>query len=228
MLKRDTCLGVPVHGAGRGRDVHRLLDRLDPRPPARADAGGYFRNWAAHRHGKRRQLDLAVPDWLRSLWHYEHEVYSFHVGLTAGHTYQSNPWSWIVLGRPVSYFYESRAAGQDGCPVRRGREVRPRGPGARHPAAVVGGVLRAPATSCGAGCFRRDWRAGAIACGIAAGYLPWFLYQERTIFFFYAVVFVPFLCLAVAMMIGAIIGPPRLRRDPPGGRGDRARACWSC
>ncbi len=36
----------------------------------------------------------------------------------------------------------------------------------------------------------------------------WFLYQERTIFFFYAIVFVPFLCLAVAMLIGAIIGPP--------------------
>lgn len=56
--------------------------------------------------------------------------------------------------------------------------------------------------------FRRDWRAGAIACGIAAGYLPWFMYQERTIFFFYAVVFVPFLCLAVAMLLGAIVGPP--------------------
>ena len=38
--------------------------------------------------------------------------------------------------------------------------------------------------------------------------MPWFLYQERTIFLFYAVVFVPFLCLAVAMMIGAILGPP--------------------
>jgi dolichyl-phosphate-mannose--protein O-mannosyl transferase len=56
--------------------------------------------------------------------------------------------------------------------------------------------------------FRRDWRAGAIVCGIAAGYLPWFLYQERTIFLFYAVVFLPFLCLAVAMMIGALVGRP--------------------
>ncbi len=29
--------------------------------------------------------------------------------------------------------------------------------------------------------FRRDWRAGAIACGIAAGYLPLVHAQERTI-----------------------------------------------
>lgn len=36
---------------------------------------------------------------------------------------------------------------------------------------------------------------------------PWFLYQERTVFFFYAVVFVPSLCLAVAMLVGALLGP---------------------
>ena len=71
--------------------------------------------------------------------------------------------------------------------------------------------------------FKRDWRAGAIVCGVAAGYLPWFLYQERTIFLFYAVVFIPFLCLALAMMIGAILGPPgsseRRRIDRRGRRG---------
>ena len=50
---------------------------------------------------------------------------------------------------------------------------------------------------------------------VAAGYLPWFLYQDRTIFFFYAVVFVPFLCLAVAMMLGALLGPPGAERAPP-------------
>lgn len=43
---------------------------------------------------------------------------------------------------------------------------------------------------------------------MGAGYLPWFLYQDRTVFSFYAVVFVPYLCLAVAMTVGAILGPP--------------------
>lgn len=165
---------------------------------------GYFRDWAATQ-GQGGMWSW-LPDWLRSLWHYETEVYSFHVNLTSGHTYQSNPWSWIVLGRPVSYFYESPRGGTEGCTA-------------------------APADKCAqevlamgtpmlwwAACFailyvlwrwffRRDWRAGAIACAIAAGWVPWFFYQERTIFLFYAVVFVPFLCLAVSMMIGAMLGP---------------------
>lgn len=60
-----------------------------------------------------------------------------------------------------------------------------------------------------------------------AGYLPWFLYQERTIFFFYAVVFLPFLCLAVAMMIGAILGPPAPRNAAASSARPR-RGSWFC
>ncbi|MDT0466129.1 dolichyl-phosphate-mannose--protein mannosyltransferase [Streptomyces gibsoniae] len=167
--------------------------------------GGYFRNWAAT-DGKGGNWTF-LPDWLRSLWHYEHEVYLFHVHLSSPHTYQSNPWSWIVLGRPVSYFYESPSPGQSGCPSDAGQKC------AREVLALGTPLLWWAA--CFAilyvlwrWAFRRDWRAGAIACGIAAGYLPWFMYQERTIFFFYAVVFLPFLCLAVAMMVGALVGPP--------------------
>ncbi|OON75970.1 dolichyl-phosphate-mannose--protein mannosyltransferase [Streptomyces tsukubensis] len=167
--------------------------------------GGYLRDWAvtAGRGGSWTWL----PDWVRSLWHYEHEVYDFHVGLTSGHRYQSNPWSWIVDGRPVSYFYESPTPGKDGCPSGAGEKC------AREVLA-----LGTPALWWAAGfalayllwrwALRRDWRAGAILCGVAAGYVPWFMYQERTIFLFYSVVFVPFLCLAVAMLIGAILGPP--------------------
>ncbi|MFF3419894.1 dolichyl-phosphate-mannose--protein mannosyltransferase [Streptomyces sp. NPDC002698] len=167
--------------------------------------GGYFRNWAVT-DGRGGNWTF-LPDWLRSLWHYEHEVYKFHVGLSSPHTYQSNPWSWLVLGRPVSYFYESPLPGKDGCPSDAGgkcaREVLALGTPLLWWAAcfAILYVLWRWA-------FRRDWRAGAIACAVAAGYLPWFMYQERTIFLFYAVVFLPFLCLAVTMMIGAILGPP--------------------
>ncbi|MFE3828952.1 dolichyl-phosphate-mannose--protein mannosyltransferase [Streptomyces sp. NPDC059092] len=165
---------------------------------------GYFRDWATTA-GKGGHFTW-LPDWVRSLWHYEYEVYQFHINLTSGHTYQSNPWSWIVLGRPVSYFYEDPAAGQDGCPASTAGKC------AREVLAIGTPMLW------WAGAFallyvlwrwffRRDWRAGAIACAVAVGWGPWLLYQERTIFLFYAVVFVPYLCLAVAMMIGAILGP---------------------
>ncbi|MFF8412094.1 dolichyl-phosphate-mannose--protein mannosyltransferase [Streptomyces omiyaensis] len=169
---------------------------------------GYFRDWAA----KQDALPNGggtwswLPEWLRSLWHYETEVYSFHVGLTSPHTYESNPWSWIVLGRPVSYFYESPAPGTAGCPASAGekcaQEILALGTPLLWWAACFALVYVLWRWA-----FRRDWRAGAIACAVAAGWVPWFLYQERTIFLFYAVVFVPYLCLAVAMMIGAIIGP---------------------
>ncbi|MFD5765605.1 dolichyl-phosphate-mannose--protein mannosyltransferase [Streptomyces sp. NPDC127049] len=169
---------------------------------------GYFRDWAAKQDALPGGPGVWswLPDWLRSLWHYEYEVYKFHVGLTSPHTYESNPWSWIVLGRPVSYFYESPAPGTAGCPS-----------SATEKCAQEILALGTPLlwwAACFAllyvlwrWAFRRDWRAGAIACAVAAGWVPWFLYQERTIFLFYAVVFIPYLCLAVAMMIGAIIGP---------------------
>lgn len=168
--------------------------------------GGYFRNWATT-DGKGGFWSHVLPDWVRSLWHYEHEVYKFNVGLHSPHTYMSNPWSWLVDGRPVSYFYESPSPGSDGCPASAGEKC------AREVLAIGTPLLWWAA--CFAllyvlwrWAFRRDWRAGAIACGVAAGYLPWFLYQDRTIFFFYSIVFLPFLCLAVAMLIGAIVGPP--------------------
>ncbi|WP_055568599.1 dolichyl-phosphate-mannose--protein mannosyltransferase [Streptomyces atriruber] len=166
--------------------------------------GGYYRNWAATA-GKGGDWTW-LPDWVRSLWHYEHAVYEFHVGLSSPHTYQSNPWSWIVDGRPVSYFYESPLPGKDGCPSdtteKCAREVLALGTPMLWWAAAFALLYVLWRWA-----FRRDWRAGAILCGVLAGYLPWFFYQERTIFYFYAVVFVPFLCLAVTMMIGAMLGP---------------------
>ncbi|MEU6391323.1 phospholipid carrier-dependent glycosyltransferase [Streptomyces sp. NPDC046939] len=167
--------------------------------------GGYFRDWAAT-DGKGGHFTW-LPDWVRSLWHYEHEVWEFNTHLSSPHTYQSNPWSWMVDGRPVSYFYESPAAGRQGCPAdaadKCAREVLALGTPLLWWAACFALLFVLWRWF-----FRRDWRAGAIVCGVVAGYAPWFQYQERTIFYFYAVVFAPFLCLALAMLLGAVIGRP--------------------
>jgi dolichyl-phosphate-mannose--protein O-mannosyl transferase len=162
---------------------------------------GYFRHWADDRGG----FWSWIPAPLRSLWHYEHEVYKFNVNLHDYHPYQSNPWSWLVLGRPVSYYFESPKLGEKGC----------------HSAGGCSQEILALGTPLlwWSACFaivyllyrwlwRRDWRSGAILCAIGAGLLPWLHYQDRTIFYFYAVAFVPYLCLAVAMMVGAFLGPP--------------------
>ncbi|MGW5650099.1 dolichyl-phosphate-mannose--protein mannosyltransferase [Streptomyces humi] len=166
---------------------------------------GWGRHWADGRGGTWSW----IPAPLRSLWHYEYLVYQFNVGLHTPHKYQSNPWSWLVMGRPVLFAYDSPKPGQDGC-----------GTASACTRTVL--ALGTPALWWAACCalvyllfrwaLRRDWRAGAILCATAAGYLPWFLYQDRTVFSFYAVVFVPYLCLAVAMMAGALMGPPGASR----------------
>ncbi|GAA2715147.1 MULTISPECIES: phospholipid carrier-dependent glycosyltransferase [Streptomyces] len=169
---------------------------------------GYNRHWAETEGGASPDGFLAgVLNPLRSLWHYERQVWDFNTNLTSPHTYQSNPWSWLVQSRPVSYFYESPGPGNGGCSIDSADKC------AREVLALGTPLLWW--TACFAllyllyrWAFRRDWRAGAVLCAVAAGYLPWFEYQERTVFVFYAVVFVPFLCLAVAMLIGAILGPP--------------------
>ncbi|QFZ78470.1 phospholipid carrier-dependent glycosyltransferase [Streptomyces fagopyri] len=162
---------------------------------------GYGRHWADGRGGTWSW----IPAPLRSLWHYEYGVYQFNVGLHAPHKYQSNPWSWLVLGRPVLFQYESPKLGQGGC-----HEAT----GCAQTILALGTPLLWWSACCALvyllyrWALRRDWRAGAVLCAVSAGYLPWFLYQDRTIFQFYAVVFVPYLCLAVTMMVGAILGPP--------------------
>ena len=162
------------------------------------DDAAFYRGWATENPGP-----PLVPDALYSLWHYHHEAWNFHTGLESYHPYRSNPWGWLVLARPVSYFYQGFADGQSGCTTDQcAQAVTALGT----PAIWWAACLALPVlVYLWAG--RRDWRAGAILAGVAAGYLPWFVYQERTIFSFYAVAFVPYLCLALALCLGLVLGP---------------------
>ncbi|MFD0276683.1 dolichyl-phosphate-mannose--protein mannosyltransferase [Kitasatospora sp. NPDC127111] len=203
------------------------------------DGGGYDRHWADDRAGLSPDSFLGVPlpqvpmTWvpapLRSLWHYHSQMYDFNTGLSTPHTYQSNPFSWLVQGRPVSMYWEQVPTGQRGCTASGGCAAQ-----------ILG--LGTPLlwwTACFAlvyllwrWSFRRDWRSGAVLCGVAGVYLPWFQYQERTVFSFYMVVLVPFLCLAVAQLLGAMLGPegcpPRRRRLGAAGAGLIVLAIMGC
>lgn len=165
-----------------------------------ASDDAHLRRWAEEEPGAGVGW---LPPALRSLWRYHQDMYGFHVQLTDDHTYQSNPWSWLVQGRPTSFFYESPARGVDGCAVEQcAKAITSVGnPVVWWGATLALGVL----LFCWA--LRRDWRAGAVLAGVAAGYLPWFAYQERTIFTFYAVVFLPFLVLGLAYALGLVLGP---------------------
>ncbi len=133
---------------------------------------------------------------------YQLAIEHFHIGLSAGHPYLSTPSTWIFLGRPVAYFYTSPKHGAHGCGVATcSREVLAIGT----PAIWWSSIL-ALAASAWAWLSKRDWRAGAILGGFAAGYLVWFAFPDRTRFFFYALPALPFLCLAIALCAGLVLG----------------------
>jgi dolichyl-phosphate-mannose-protein mannosyltransferase len=163
-------------------------------------SGGWDRRWGAQHPSAHFGF---VPDALRGLWHYHQEMWHFHVTLHSPHPYKTNPWSWLVQGRPTSFFYESPKRGVDGCTVEQcSKAITSLGTPTLWWGAVAA-ILVLLVMWAG----RRDWRAGAVLAGLAAGYLPWFLFQERTIYTFYAVAFVPWVVLAVTYLIGLALGP---------------------
>ena len=154
---------------------------------------------------------------LRSLWHYHHDVYSFHTGFLneATHPYASNPLGWPILNRPVAVDASlDIQPGQQGCGAAEGstclRVVTLLGTPALWWVAVPA-MLWALASWV----LRRDWRYGVAVVGYLATWLPWFQYSDRPIFSYYAVAMLPFMVLGVTLVLGEIIGSvdaPRRRR----------------
>ncbi|MGC5015013.1 phospholipid carrier-dependent glycosyltransferase, partial [Streptosporangium sp. DT93] len=163
-------------------------------------AGGWGRNWA---QATSQGPGFFVFDSLRSWLSYHVQVLGFHTGLETPHNYQSDPWTWPLLLRPVAFHYESPqgTCGADSC----SQAVL----GVGTPviwyaglAALIAMIAWYVAT--------RDWRAGAVLLAYAAGWLPWFYYalaDNRTMFLFYAITMVPFMILAIVLAAGLVLGP---------------------
>jgi dolichyl-phosphate-mannose-protein mannosyltransferase len=168
-----------------------------------ASSGAHLRQWGAQHPDAGWGF---LPDALRSLAKYHADIYRFHVGLSSDHPYEAHPWSWIVQGRPTSFFYEGPTRGQDGCLVEQcSRAITSLG----NPVVWWGGTA-ALVVLLFCWLLRRDWRAGAILAGVAGGYLPWFYYaaaDDRTMYAFYSVAFAPFVVLALTYVLGLVLGP---------------------
>ncbi|GAA4092799.1 dolichyl-phosphate-mannose--protein mannosyltransferase [Actinomadura miaoliensis] len=145
----------------------------------------------------------ALPD----LWRYHVEMWNFHNGLDSKHPYQSWPWDWPILRRPVAFFY-SEPKGGCGEAARCSREIL----GIGTPALWWGGLI-ALVVAVGLWLVARDWRAGAILLGYTAGWLSWFpnAFADRTMFLFYTTPMIPFMVLAVVLTLGVLIGPQPTR-----------------
>ena len=167
---------------------------------------GWGRHWAEQTGN---QVPF-IPDALVNLWHYERAVLTFHDGLEKPHTYQSTPWSWLTLGRPVA-FYAPKQELLTGCGADRCvREIVALGTPplwwSFYPAMLMA-AWRWLA--------RRDWRGGALLLCILGGWVPWMFYPKRTMFLFYILPALPFLILAVTYGLGVVLGSasaPKERR----------------
>ncbi|MFN8076806.1 MAG: phospholipid carrier-dependent glycosyltransferase [Kineosporiaceae bacterium] len=190
--------------------------RFGQAEPGGPELAGYKRFWGTNNPTTTEDVVKHfnwAPDWFRSWLSYHHEAWTFHVGLTDNHPYQSNPWSWIITSRPTAFFYEDRAKGVQGCKVEQcASAITPIG----NPVIWWGGTI-AIAVLIFCWLLRRDWRAGAILCGLAGSWLFWFREQERTVFQFYAVAMTPWVVLGLTYAIGLLLGksgddPVRRRR----------------
>ena len=171
------------------------------------NTSGYDRNWA---NSQRNGFFSFIPRPIRSLWHYHSEMWDFHTTLTASHPYAANPWSWLIMGRPTSFYYQApKGCGANAC----AQEVLALGT----PLLRWSGVI-AIAVTFGYWIARREWQSGLLLLSLAAGYLPWFNWQKRTVFNFYTIAFEPFVILIIIYALSKYLEPneegaiPRSRR----------------
>lgn len=165
-----------------------------------ASDAAYSRNWAAANPDAGFSF---LPEFLRSLIHYHQSALQFHTNLTSAHSYQSNPWTWPLNLRPTSFYYEEYVQGIHGCGSEKcAEEVIALG----NPLIWWAGTL-AILQQIWLWFTKRDGRAIAIVLMFLVAWAPWLLFQQRTVFSFYAIVMLPYMALALASACGQVIGP---------------------
>ncbi len=147
-----------------------------------------------------------VPDSLQGLWQWTEQIYQFHVGLDLPHPYMSPAILWPIIARPTSMYWLMSSAGQNGCPSGTCTSALNDIPNPLIWYAAIAATIYLVVRYV----RRREWQAGAILIGVAGGYLPWLLYPNRTMFFFYSIAFEPYILLALAATIGLMLAHPVL------------------
>ena len=151
--------------------------------------GIYLLSWSGWIFSSKGWARDSGSNLFSSLWNYHVEIMNFHRGLTEQHTYAANPWSWLVLGRPTSFYYETpKDCGAQSC----SQEILAIGT----PILWWAGIF-AIAITVGLFIANRDRISAFILAGIAGTYLPWFFIQNRTTFYFYSIAIFPFIVLAL-------------------------------
>ena len=171
-------------------------------------SGGYDRDWGAQHPESPTVRLLGKP--LASLLHYQYDIWNFHTGdfiNQAQHTYRADPGGWLIVARPIGIdAVNDIKPGTDGClgPDNCIRVISGVGTPALWWVAVFALVAAANLWVGG-----RDWRFGIPVVGVLSSWLPWFAFQSRPLFFFYAITIIPFSVMAISLCAGWILGDAR-------------------
>ena len=125
----------------------------------------------------------------RGIWEHQRAMLDFHTGLGGDHPYQSPPWSWPLLKRPVAFWF-----GSDGGVY---REILALGnPAVWWPGLLALGALVVTWARSGWGWLRPE---PVILAAALATYVPWLILSgdRSQTFLWYFLPTVPFLCLAL-------------------------------
>jgi dolichyl-phosphate-mannose-protein mannosyltransferase len=165
---------------------------------------GYDRDYA-----QQNGINIPVISQLYSLYEYHKEMAQFGVGLSSPHPYESQPWDWFVLSRPVALYWQTYT---DPAGLHLETQANVTGPYVREVLALGNPAIWWLSLPAMAVCLawwatRRDWRAGAALLGIFAGWASWLPFVTRTKFDYYSLEFEPFIIICIVLCLGLLIGP---------------------
>ena len=129
----------------------------------------------------------------RGIWEHQHAMLDFHTQLGGDHPYQSPPWSWPLLKRPVAYWFSDEGGAY------------------RHILAMGNPVAWWPSIVALAGLVVAWWRSGwgiarrpepVILAGALGTFVPWLVLSgdRSQTFIWYFLPTVPFLCVALGCL----------------------------
>jgi dolichyl-phosphate-mannose-protein mannosyltransferase len=168
--------------------------------------GDYSAPWGAYVDRPTTGFLGGTRDAFRSLWHFHVMTYGFHTNdlNSATHPYQSNPLGWLVQWRPVGADAQFDLPASTRCGQAAGstcvREILILG----NPVIWWTGVLALVAAVV-AWARTRSWTWGVPVVAVLVCWLPWFRFDDRPIFSFYAVTLVPFTIVAICLVVHALL-----------------------
>jgi dolichyl-phosphate-mannose-protein mannosyltransferase len=139
---------------------------------------------------------LALPwqegTFWRGIWEHQFSMLGFHTSLLGNHPYESPPWSWLLLKRPVAYFFTDEGGAY--------REILAIG----SPLAWGGGLLAL--VGCVIAWARARWGLrrpeAVLVAAVLATWVPWLILSgtRSQVFLWYVLPTIPFLYAALGIL----------------------------